>query len=498
MPQEFDDGITFGGPPLLSGICLKANEASGVISASNVETDDPLTEVFDREILQTFIGATPVLAGISGAVPAPAMGEEEYVLDGNAVWRPATTLSGLVATSGNFRDHHIIRGNGGGQFIQDSEPFIDDDGKMTIPDKGISEFPQDLLQIGSSIFPLTWGFDSGGTLFCNRGVAGTLRYMNQANFPQMLWGNGATDGGAAYLDTDSLTTGSRPLFINVLAGAGAGALTTFGSGGINVVTNDTTPIGATALRWQRSFISHMVGSVDSFAAAGTLDDATYVVALAGTYTLTLPTADTGWAYTIERRGTTGTITLAPAGGDTINGGGSVTLDPESTYLIFAVDTTDWRLKKIEDNLQSAAISVYDTTGGQTFTGTLAPVNLDTTAKNMSTTLYSLAADVITVAVAGTYKIEYQVSLDISASNSRSACETALQIDTGGGFGDVAGTLAYTYNRLLAVAENTAAASIVIDVGAGDQFQLRATRIAGGATISTRADGTRLTITRLGA
>lgn len=104
---------------------------------------------------------------------------------------------------------------------------------------------------------------------------------------------------------------------------------------------------AAANRWQRLFADHLVGGVDVFAGTDTLDDAFYVVAQAGTYTLTLPTADEGWGYVIERQGSTGTITLAPGGGDTINGGASATLAADSTYLVFAQDATDWRLLLIQ-------------------------------------------------------------------------------------------------------------------------------------------------------
>lgn len=111
-------------------------------------------------------------------------------------------------------------------------------------------------------------------------------------------------------------------------------------------TADTDLLGLAANRIKRLFANHLVGGADVFASAQSLDDAQFVIAQNGTYTLTLPTAEEGWWYIIQRQGSTGTVTLAPGGGDTINGGSSVSLDDDSTYIVFAEDATDWRLVNI--------------------------------------------------------------------------------------------------------------------------------------------------------
>jgi hypothetical protein len=113
--------------------------------------------------------------------------------------------------------------------------------------------------------------------------------------------------------------------------------------GIVTPAGASQDLGAVGSKWRRAFANHMVGAVDVFSGASSLDDATFVVAQAGTYTLTLPAATTGYWYLIDRQGSTGVVTLAPGGGDTINGLGSITLNPDTLYLAFAEDATDWRV-----------------------------------------------------------------------------------------------------------------------------------------------------------
>ncbi len=143
-------------------------------------------------------------------------------------------------------------------------------------------------------------------------------------------------------------------------------------------------IGATASRWKRLFASHSVGGVDVFAGANTLDDARYVIAQDGTYTLTLPTAVLGWGYVIERQGSAGVVTLAAGASDTINGVATYVMLPNSVNYIFAQNVTDWRLfhlmtvadKTKLDALQPSGSVEHATIFSGTTVGTMSPTFLD--------------------------------------------------------------------------------------------------------------------------
>lgn len=256
--------------------------------------------------------------------------------DGSS-WGDITT----APSSGGSIDNRVVRWDGtGGNQLQNSGVTLDDNDKMTIPSANGNVG----LEIGTGTNPLQFGLNSGGTAFFRRpGGAGAIAWMDNASNPQWLMGDGTTDGGSFFIDTDSLTTGNREIALNTLGGAGAGAAVRVGTGGFKPDTDASTPLGVVAQRFQRGHIMHMVTGVLVVSGTSNLDDETFVVAQAGTYTVTLPTAAAGWTYVIERQGSTGTVTLAPNTGDTINGGGSTTLDATTTYMIVAQDATDWRL-----------------------------------------------------------------------------------------------------------------------------------------------------------
>jgi hypothetical protein len=144
-------------------------------------------------------------------------------------------------------------------------------------------------------------------------------------------------------------------------------------------------------------------------------------------------------------------------------------------------------------------SVYDATGGQVFAGTVT-VNLDTVQalSGDGANFYSLAADVVTVAEAGTYLVSYECSLDKSNGAIRCTSRTFLERDSGGGFTLEPGTDSFAYMRNTASGEGTSVCSTILSIAAGDQFRLRASRFSGAQNLVTVANGTRLTFLRVGA
>jgi hypothetical protein len=146
-----------------------------------------------------------------------------------------------------------------------------------------------------------------------------------------------------------------------------------------------------------------------------------------------------------------------------------------------------------DPSMGKAITAYDSSGAQTFTGTIV-ANLDAT--HAEDDIYSLASDEITINDNGMFEITMDVSTGISSGSARSVSSAVLERDTGGGFEDVAGTKCFMYNRQSSRAENTGSTSVVLQVNAGTKFRIGVSRLSGSDTIKMVADGTRLTIKKL--
>lgn len=151
------------------------------------------------------------------------------------------------------------------------------------------------------------------------------------------------------------------------------------------------------------------------------------------------------------------------------------------------------------NLQNSfaainGISVYDATGGQSFTGNTT-INLDTTQTNTEGTLFSLASDVVTVAFDGVVYLSYELAL--GESGNRTESRSWIEVDTGGGFAAITGSQSWAYHRNTNQGSTTASGSFIINVSDGDSFRLRATRSSGGGTLVTQAQSARLTLLRIG-
>jgi len=142
----------------------------------------------------------------------------------------------------------------------------------------------------------------------------------------------------------------------------------------------------------------------------------------------------------------------------------------------------------------AAASFYDNTGGQSISGSVdTVVNIDTTKQNNAPTVFSLATDIVTINEAADYFISFEVTADLG-SGTRSGLMAKLQVDTGGGFVDVDGSLAYCYGRITSEVQGTASGSIILALATGDKIRL----VAQGASQSfdTLADGSRLNFIQL--
>jgi hypothetical protein len=136
---------------------------------------------------------------------------------------------------------------------------------------------------------------------------------------------------------------------------------------------------------------------------------------------------------------------------------------------------------------------YDAAGGDTISTTFSTINLDTTLTNSDNTLISLSADEVTVTEDGFYEISYQLTARL-ASGTRSGFNAKLQLDAGSGFNDVAGSQAYHYGRITSETQGTSAATVVLELSAGDVLRLQGRGTS--QSFTTIADATSLSITRV--
>ncbi len=146
-------------------------------------------------------------------------------------------------------------------------------------------------------------------------------------------------------------------------------------------------------------------------------------------------------------------------------------------------------------VSSATATFFDATGGATIpSGSFTTINLDGTLSNSNPTVLSLAADEVTVTEDGYYEISYQVTSRL-ASGTRSGFNAKLQLDTGGGYSDVSGGQSYHYGRITTETQGTSAATVTLQLDAGDTL-----RLVGAGTsqsFTTISNATSMTVTRLG-
>jgi len=133
---------------------------------------------------------------------------------------------------------------------------------------------------------------------------------------------------------------------------------------------------------------------------------------------------------------------------------------------------------------------YDSTGGVNV-GSAATVVIDTIGQDSDDV--DLAAGVVTINRAGTYRVHGRVTVNATSGTSRSITECYLERDPGDGFAAVPGTYGLIYNREVTEGGGVASFFRVIDLDVGDLLRLRADRISGTSTIETIANGSGLMI-----
>jgi hypothetical protein len=141
----------------------------------------------------------------------------------------------------------------------------------------------------------------------------------------------------------------------------------------------------------------------------------------------------------------------------------------------------------------AYYDVNDTTGGVALTSG-AVYALDTVA--LTSGDFSLASGEVTINKTGKFLVNVFVTAGVGTTTARSAADSFLQIDTGGGFASIANKSCRHYCRETTEDATTGAINAVLDITSGDKLRLWGIRRGGTATIYSIADMTGMTITEL--
>jgi len=202
-------------------------------------------------------------------------------------------------------------------------------------------------------------------------------------------------------------------------------------------------------------------------------------------------------YVLTKDTSTGNATWKAGGGGTDSYVTGATLNSTTLELERNEGLSDVTVNLSGLTGPARFFDVYDNAGGQTFTTGTITVNLDTTRTDSGDGAFTLASDEVTINKDGNYVLMYKIGINCT-SNARMGAKGWIEIDTGGGFSEIDGSLSYTYNRGSAYGDNTAMAMVILDVVAGTKFRIRADREHGGSTLITLADASSFSIFTAGA
>ena len=136
-------------------------------------------------------------------------------------------------------------------------------------------------------------------------------------------------------------------------------------------------------------------------------------------------------------------------------------------------------------------------GSQTLTDTYQDILFDSDRRIDDFYTHSLLEqELITFNQPGKYFVYFRCSTFVETGNNRASSGIRLVLDTGGGFNEIAGTLAYMFNRDNDQGYNTCCTNIVLDVSAGDVIKAQVRREVGSTTIKTLQNASEIVIIRM--
>lgn len=180
-------------------------------------------------------------------------------------------------------------------------------------------------------------------------------------------------------------------------------------------------------------------------------------------------------------------TAAPLGSFYIN------VSDGSWWRKTSATDTDWTKQEIVSSaLPCSRHSISSDTGSIQATPQTLPFDREDKADSITTN----SSGEITINEDGTYLINVDVTIDEFSGNNRTEFGSYLELDTGSGFAEVAGTQRRHYSRNNSQGATSTSINVALILSDGDIIRVRGLRQSGPSTGWWIADGSSITITRL--
>jgi hypothetical protein len=141
--------------------------------------------------------------------------------------------------------------------------------------------------------------------------------------------------------------------------------------------------------------------------------------------------------------------------------------------------------------------VYDAASAiQFISTTYTDVIFDTIRESDSSFSYSTITGEMTANVAGKFVVQIDIGIEQVGGNSRSEGRFKVQLDTGGGYADLAGAMGNIYSRQTSQGEGGVSITFVWNTNIGDKIRVQGQREDGGGTLQLRANSSRMVISGL--
>lgn len=141
------------------------------------------------------------------------------------------------------------------------------------------------------------------------------------------------------------------------------------------------------------------------------------------------------------------------------------------------------------------LDIYET--GTTVNNTAGYVDVTWDAQALVGSNYghTIGSAEITLSASGYYEVVYSISLD-RTMGGRSQSRSRLVLDSGGGYNEILRTGAYGYHRTITAGEDTNMKNIKQFFNVGDKIKLQFRIEVGGGALTTIANASNITITKL--
>jgi len=141
---------------------------------------------------------------------------------------------------------------------------------------------------------------------------------------------------------------------------------------------------------------------------------------------------------------------------------------------------------------SAYFDSYDSCGGLVLSSSWQDIPFDVIRTNSANFIVNNNIELI-IPQTATYNINSRVTTNIVSGSSRSDCKIRLMRNSGYGYQEVPGTLAYIYNRTRTCGVGSTSINTLLKLNSGDKVKVQVVKEVGTSVISTLSNGSSFSI-----